>query len=64
MSKYFWPASSLTEADLRLLYLARESSSPKVPITQLIAQAVRQTYGHLANRSIEFPQPEAERKAA
>ena len=63
-SKYFWPASSLTEYDLRLLYLARESSSPRVPITKLIAKAVRQAYGHLAHTAVEMPQANTERMAA
>ena len=47
-SKYFWPASALSEADMDLLYRARETSPVRIPITKLIAQAVRETYGHLA----------------
>jgi len=63
-SKYFWPASAITESDMGLLYRARESSPVPVPITQLIARAVRETYGHVAGTVIEMPQPDAERKAA
>jgi hypothetical protein len=46
-SKYFWPASAITAADMALVYAARESRSPRVPITELIATAVRQTYGQV-----------------
>lgn len=64
-SKYFWPSSGLRPSvEMDLLYRARESSTPRVPITQLIARAVRETYGHLANTPVAFPQPEAERRAA
>jgi len=44
MSKYFWPASRLTESDMALLHSVRESSDPKIPITRLIADAVRLQY--------------------
>ena len=47
-SKYFWPASAISESDMDLLYRARAQSAPRVPITQLLARAVRATYGHLA----------------
>ena len=47
-SKYFWPASAITEADMDLLYRARESPPERIPITRLLAQAVRETFGHLA----------------
>ena len=47
-SKYLWPASAVTEADMQLLFRAREASPSRIPITRLIAQAVRQTYGHVA----------------
>ena len=47
MSKYFWPASAITESDMDLLYRAREAAQPRVPITQLLARAVRETYGQL-----------------
>ena len=49
-SKYFWPASAITEADMDLLYRAREASPTRVPITRLLAQAVHEAYGHLGNR--------------
>ena len=44
-SKYFWPASAITPDDMALLYAARESSQPRVSISELIARAIRQTYG-------------------
>ena len=45
ISKYFWPASAITEADMELLYRAREASPDRIPISRLIAHAVRETYG-------------------
>ncbi len=44
--RYPWPASALTPADMRALHAVREGSSPRVRITDLIAHAVRQVYGH------------------
>jgi hypothetical protein len=43
-SKYFWPASAITESDMDLLYRVRESTHKRIPITQLIARAVREAY--------------------
>lgn len=43
--KYVWPASALTESDMALLHAVRETSNPKLPITGLIAVAVRTVYG-------------------
>lgn len=64
-SKYFWPASAMNSEDMALLYAARESSRPRVPISELIAIAIRKTYGHAQTAQSE-PQPETqpERKAA
>jgi hypothetical protein len=44
-SKYYWPASAITPADMALLHAVRESSQPRVPISHLIARAIRQQYG-------------------
>ena len=63
-SKYFWPASAITESDMALLYRARESSPVRIPITRLIAQAIRRQYAHMADTTIEMPQPQTERLAA
>lgn len=41
--RYPWPASALTSDEMALLYHAR--SLGRVPITQLIAEAVRTVYG-------------------
>ena len=46
--RYPWPASALSKADLKLLHAVRESSQPHVSITDLIAHAVRATYGQQA----------------
>ncbi len=63
-SKYFWPAAAITESDMDLLYRARESSPVRIPITQLIARAVRETYGQLANAPVEMSGPAEERRVA
>ena len=47
MRGYAWPSSGITEQDMRLLYHARKSQPVKTPITELIARAVRQTYGNV-----------------
>ena len=47
-SKYFWPASAITPDDMALLYRAREQLPQRIPITQLLAKAVRESFGHLA----------------
>ena len=39
--RYPWPASALTRDDMALLYYARERSPDRIPITQLIREAVR-----------------------
>ena len=57
--RYPWPASAITPEDMAVLYQERELSEPRLPITELIARAVRQTYG------LRLPvQVEEERKAA
>jgi hypothetical protein len=45
--RYPWPASALTVDDMVLLYHVRKSLSPRVPITRLIAQAVRAMYANI-----------------
>ena len=42
-SKYFWPASAISPADMALLHAARVSTG--LPISQLLAQAVQAVYG-------------------
>ncbi len=39
--RYPWPASALTKADMALLHACREATHPRVPITMLLAEAVR-----------------------
>lgn len=64
-SKYFWPASAITPADMALVYAARETGQPRVPISELIAQAVRQTYGQIDVLNLPAnPIPQDKRKAA
>ena len=45
MPSYPWPASALSAEDMRMLHSVREGQPRRVPITRLIAEAVRQTYG-------------------
>ena len=42
--KYPWPASAISEEDMARLYHVRQNATPRVPITELIARAVRQAY--------------------
>jgi hypothetical protein len=42
--RYRWPASALSQDEMRLLYLARESRPDHLPISKLIAEAVRAAY--------------------
>lgn len=43
--RYPWPASALTRDEMTLLYHVRERSPDRIPITRLIAEAVRAAYG-------------------
>ena len=43
--RYPWPASALTQADMSVLHAVREGGEQRIAITELIARAVRQTYG-------------------
>jgi hypothetical protein len=56
-----WPASALTPDDMAALYAVRESSRPRVPITELVAEAVRARYGAAEP---PVPQPAPVREAA
>ena len=65
LSKYFWPASGITEADMALLHSVREATTPRVPIAHLVAQAVREQYGNVVlNVADHEPNQDQERKAA
>ncbi len=57
MSKYFWPASRLGEQEMEMLYRARESAAQRTTIAQLVAEAVRQAYGQVADESATMEQP-------
>jgi hypothetical protein len=61
--KYFWRSSGLTESDMALLYRARESSAKRTPITKLIAAAVQQQYGHLAEQRYHVTETELKEAA-
>ena len=63
-SNYYWPASGLTVADMALLYRVRESTDPRVPITRLVAQAVREQYGHVVVDGAGQTSNQDKRKAA
>lgn len=64
-SKYFWPASRITESDMALLYTIRESAAARVTISELIARAVRQAYAETSESPKPVTQePEVRREAA
>lgn len=44
MRYYPWPASALTADEMAILYQVRETQTPRTPINQLLAQAVRIAY--------------------
>jgi hypothetical protein len=61
--RYPWPASAITTQDMAMLHKARESGRKRVPITSLVAEAVRVRYG----RQTQTPNPDhhpQERKTA
>ena len=60
--RYPWPGSALTAEDMSVLHAVRESGSHRMPITQLIAEAVRRAYAQAP--VIPFPQPTNELKEA
>lgn len=43
--RYPWQASAITPQDMALLHSVRETAAKRVPITALVAEAVRQCYG-------------------
>lgn len=43
--RYPWPASAISPQDMALLHSVRESTEPRVPISVLVARAVRACYG-------------------
>lgn len=57
--RFAWPASAIRRGqEMALLYRVRESSPDRTPITQLIAHAIRTTYGHHLAVSQTNTQPE------
>jgi hypothetical protein len=61
--RYPWPASAIGRKDMEMLHAVRESTSPRVPITKLIAEAVNATYGQ-ALKARALQQQTTERKAS
>jgi len=59
--RYPWPASALGYQEMALLHSARETADTRVPITKLIAHAVRAVYGTSTNTQKEQTQ-QTERK--
>ena len=63
--RYPWPSSAISPADMVLLHSVREASNPRVPISVLVARAVRATYGQvLQSKAQALTQPHIERKEA
>lgn len=61
--RYPWPASAIEPKDMALLHSVREFSEKRVPISVLVARAVRACYGH-AIQAQALTQPHTERKEA
>ena len=49
---YPWPASRISRSEMALLHQARQSSEPRVPITELIRRAVVNAYGRGAATAV------------
>ena len=70
--RYPWPASAISPTEMAILHRIRESSRPRVPITRLIAQAIRHQYGRYSQfgqvtqttHPEPQPEPQPERSAA
>ena len=63
--RYPWPASAIDAEDMALLHGVREASRPRVPISALVAGAVRACYGQaLRPKTKARNQPPKERKEA
>jgi hypothetical protein len=61
--RYPWPASAITPQDMAVLHCVRENAERRVPISVLVARAVRACYGQ-ALQSHALNQPNIERKDA
>ena len=63
--RYPWPASALSQDDMARLHAVRETGPDRVPITELIARAVRQAYAQSTVPVLRVLEPpETERKEA
>ena len=49
---YPWPANRLGRHEIHLLWCARQGAPTRTTICALLAQAVRQTYGHLGREAV------------
>ena len=60
--RYPWPASAISPIEMAILHRIRESSRPRVPITRLIAQAIRHQYSQSGQvtETAQHPEPESE----
>ena len=61
--RYPWPASAINPEDMALLHSVRENSEHRVPISVLVARAVRACYGQ-ALQAQTHTRPPQERKIA
>jgi len=62
--RYPWSASAIDPNDMALLHSVRESSSPRVPISVLVARAVRATYGQAIQAQAQNQPPQERKEAA
>jgi len=61
--RYPWPASAITPQDMAVLHSVRENAERRVPISVLVARAVRACYGQ-AQQAQTHTRPPQERKIA
>lgn len=61
--RYPWPASAISSQEMALLYQVRKSG-PRQSITELIARAIRQTYGSAQSSADPIPHEDEKKEAA
>jgi len=62
--RYPWPASALTRRDMQALHAVREAAPQKTPITELIAEAVRDKYANTVGLAISTSTESIKKEAA
>ena len=62
--RYPWPASAITSEDMAVLHGVRENSDKRVPISALVAAAVRACYGQAQPQTLNTTLSNERKEAA